>query len=94
MCRLAVRSLSVQLGFPRSKARCYVSGMNIVNSEIAPGNYDVHGMAVLNFDSAVISSTVTQEKVEAVSKAAAATASGKSECHRNVARTSISFTVC
>ena len=52
--------------------------MNIVNSEIAPGNYDVHGIAVLNFDSAVISNTVTPAKIEAVSKAAAATASGTS----------------
>ena len=77
VCQLAVRSLSNQLGFIRSKARCYVSDTTIVMSETSPGNYDVNGNAVLNFDGAVISSTVTQDKVEWVSKAAAATASGK-----------------
>jgi len=75
VCQLAVKSMSRQLGFDRSSARCYVIDQNIMNSEISPGNYDIQGIALLNFDSAVLSDTVTQDKVELVTKAAAATAS-------------------
>ena len=82
VCQLAVRSMSRQFGFPRSKARCYVSDMNIGPSEIAPGNYDINGMAVLNFDGAVLASTVTTDKCESATKVAAATGSGKSKCRR------------
>ena len=37
ICNLAVRSLSIKLGFSRDKARCYLSEMGIGPSEIAPG---------------------------------------------------------
>lgn len=76
VCQLAVRSMSRQLGFDRAKARCYVGDQTIAESEIAPNHYDINGMAILNFDVEVLSSTVTPEKVADISKAAAATASG------------------
>ena len=50
--------------------------MIISESEISPGNYDVNGIAVLNFD-AGISSVISLDEVKAISKASSAIASGK-----------------
>lgn len=80
VCKLAMRTTSRQFNFDRSKARCYVADQTIVDSEIAPGMYDVNGIAILNFDGTIPASTVTPEAVQAVSKAASATASGKILC--------------
>lgn len=41
VCKLAMRSTSLQLNFDRSKARCYVADQTIVDSEIAPGMVSV-----------------------------------------------------
>ena len=76
---LAMKTTSRRFNFDRSKARCYVAEQIIEESEIAPGMYDVNGMAVFNFDGngpAEEIITVSLDQVEAISKAAAATASG------------------
>ena len=48
VCKLAMRSTSMQLSFDRSNARCYVRDQIIVDSEIAPGMYDVNGEYMLH----------------------------------------------
>ena len=63
--------------FDRSQARCYVADQSIVDSEVAPGKYDVNGIAVMNFDSRGVASSVDETKVKAIAKSTAATASGK-----------------
>lgn len=77
---LAMRTTSRKFNFDRSKARCYVAEQIITDSEISPGMYDVNGMAVFNFDGNGPSEEIPKvslDEVEAISKAAAATASGK-----------------
>jgi len=71
VCRLAVRALYRQMQFDRSHARCYVSDMTISDSEIAPGNYDLSAIAVLNFDDKILPSAVTPVKIAEVTKSAA-----------------------
>lgn len=78
VCQLALKSMSRQLGFPRSKARCWIKEMNIQDSEIALGAYDVNGIAEINFDGAILTNTISTDKIAAAQKAAAATASGES----------------
>ena len=77
VCKLATRASSRQLNFDREKARCYVENMMVVDSELAPGMYDVTGVAVYNFDGTIPPEAVSPEKVAAISKATAAVASGE-----------------
>lgn len=77
VCKLAIMAASSQLRFDRSQARCYVSNQVIVDSELAPGMYDVRGVAIMNFDGAIPPDVVSEKAVELVGKTATATASGK-----------------
>lgn len=77
VCKLATLSASTQLGFDRTKARCYVSKQAVAESEIAPGMYDVRGTAVMNFDGTLAPNTVSEQVVELIGKTATATASGE-----------------
>jgi hypothetical protein len=77
VCKLATLTASLNFGFDREKARCYVSKQVVLDSDIAPGMYDVKGTAVMNFDGAIPTSVVNEKAVELISKAATATASGE-----------------
>lgn len=77
VCKLATMSASLQLRFDRSQARCYVSNQVVADSDIAPGMYDVRGVAIMNFDGAIPPDVVSEKAVELISKTATATASGK-----------------
>lgn len=48
-----------------------------MDSDVAPGMFDVKGVAVMNFDGAISLSVVNEKAVELISKAATATASGE-----------------
>ena len=77
---MAMKTTSRRFNFDRSKARCYVAEQIIEDSELSPGMYDVNGMAVFNFDGngpPEEMPKVSIVEVQAISKAAAATASGK-----------------
>ena len=50
VCKMATIAMSGQFDFDHSLARCYVADMSVSNSVIAPGMYDVLGVAVMNFD--------------------------------------------
>lgn len=75
VCKLAMRSTSRGLNVDLEKARCYVRDMTIVDSEIAPGMYDVNGFAMFNFDWSLPANTTDIESVKRIGKAASATAS-------------------
>ena len=75
-CKLAMKTASRQWNFDRTQARCYVHDMTVVDSEVVPGMYDVNGFAVINFDGTTSSdSSINQEEVSFMTKAASATAS-------------------
>ncbi|KAL7553976.1 hypothetical protein ACHAWF_017328 [Thalassiosira exigua] len=75
VCRLAMRKTAKEFEFDKDKARCYISGQAFVDSVVAPGFIDVSASALLNFDGSIQARTISVEKIEAVTKAAAATAS-------------------
>jgi hypothetical protein len=77
VCKLATLTASNNFNFDRSKSRCYVSKQVVVDSDVAPGMFDVKGVAVMNFDGAISLSVVNEKAVELISKAATATASGE-----------------
>ena len=77
---MATIAMSEQFDFDRSLARCYVADMTVSNSVIAPGMYDILGIAVMNFDGSGqipenVTSTITVDSVQAVAKITTATAS-------------------
>lgn len=77
-CRLAVRTTARRYDLDRDKSRCFVKDMVIVDSEIALGMYDVNGIAVMNFDGNMENPVeVSDDEAYAITKATAATASGK-----------------
>lgn len=75
VCRLAVRSMAINLKFEPSNSRCYVDNQVIVPSEVAPGLFDINGMAVINFDESVPPEKASPAAVANVMVVAAATAS-------------------
>ena len=86
VCKLALKTAANQFSIDKNMARCYVSDQSIAQSETEDGNgrrlqtgmYDISGVAVLNFDYSVPPDVVNVVEIAALSKAASATASGKS----------------
>ena len=80
VCRTATLLASRQFDFDRTLSRCYVADQTISDSEIAPGYYDLTGMAVMNFDGnggipESVAANIGIENVLAVAKTTSATAS-------------------
>ena len=75
VCRIAVRSMGISLKFEPSNSRCYVDDQVLVPSEVAPGFFDINGMAVINFDESVPPEKATPTAVANVMVVTAATAS-------------------
>lgn len=67
-CRLAVKSSGLQLGFARSKARCYIARQFITPSGVVPGMFDVEAIAALNFDKTVPAEKVSKRQAKAIGK--------------------------
>ena len=70
---MATIAMSGQFDFDRSLARCYVADMSVSNYVIAPGMYDVLGVAVMNFDGSGqipenVTSTITADSVQALAR--------------------------
>jgi len=66
LCKLAVISMGEKLGFEPNNSRCYIADQVVTPSEVAPGSYDVKGVAMLTFDGSVPPGKVSQEKVNNV----------------------------
>ena len=84
VCKLALRTAAKQFDIEPTKTRCYVGEQTITEAveedssgrRLQTGMYDVSGMAVLNFDYTIPPNVVNVEEVQALSRAASATASG------------------
>ena len=74
VCRVAVRAMGRSMKFHPTNSRCYVADQEIVPSEIAPGFFDIKGMAVINFDESIPEEEATPSAVSAVMTTTAAVA--------------------
>jgi hypothetical protein len=67
--------MAINLKFEPSNSRCYVDDQVILPSEVAPGLFDINGMAVINFDVSIPPEKASPAAVANVMVVAAATAS-------------------